>query len=199
MRVRALQESTKTGYCIHSRRDDHERFNKSKRCRYPPKSSLFYLGYPAGPNVAHLAQLYHITILRRRETQKEIRCFAKIHEDVKSILETFSPFASGEAKRRKRDAHLSLALPIDEETIFVDLECTVKLDFRVVLLVRPAIEDASGAERFRHFDLPVELELLRHVSGVYHRLPARSAQIRRFSASVNRRGIGALVIKASTR
>lgn len=65
-----------------------------------------------------------------------------------------------------REAHLPLALPINKEAIFVDLEQTIQLDFRVVLFFGPAIENATVTERFRHLDLPVELELLRHLCDV---------------------------------
>lgn len=65
-----------------------------------------------------------------------------------------------------RRAHLPLALPIDEETVFVDFEQAIQLDLCVVLLLRPAIENGAGTERFRHLDLPIELESLRHLRDV---------------------------------
>lgn len=63
------------------------------------------------------------------------------------------------------DAHLSLALPVDEEGVFVDLEHTVGLEVRVVLFLRPAIEHASLTEGCRYLDLPIELEPFRHLRG----------------------------------
>lgn len=66
-------------------------------------------------------------------------------------------------EKANKNPHLSLALPIDKETIFVDFKQTIQLDFSVILLLRPTIEDAAGAECFRHLDLPVELEPFRHL------------------------------------
>lgn len=104
---------------------------------------------------------------------------------------------NGRKRRGTQEAHLSLALPIDEETVFVDLERTVELDFRVVLLLRPAIEDASGTERFRHLDLPVELEPLRHLRGVPPTTSGRvSPDTAFFPGSVNKDQLSSL--KAST-
>lgn len=85
----------------------------------------------------------------------------------------------------ERKAHLSLALPINKETIFVDLEHAIQLDFSVIFLFRPTIEDAADTKCFRHLDLPIELELLRHLRGV----PPISGKVSldtAFSGSVNK-------------
>lgn len=42
-------------------------------------------------------------------------------------------------------SHLSFALPIDEKSVFIDLEETIQLDISVVLLLGPTVKDASGA------------------------------------------------------
>lgn len=54
------------------------------------------------------------------------------------------------------------ALPVDEEAVLVHLEQAVWLKFVVILLLGPPVEDAPILEHFRHRDLPVELESLRH-------------------------------------
>lgn len=84
-----------------------------------------------------------------------------------------------------RKAHLSLALPINKETIFIDLEQAIQFDFSVIFFLRPTIEDAADTECFRHLDLPVELKLLRHLRGV----PPISGKVSldtAFSGSVNK-------------
>ena len=70
----------------------------------------------------------------------------------------------GEGRLYSASTYLAFALPVDEESIFVDFECTGELHFRVILLLRPPIEDGTFEQRLRHGDLPVEFKLLRHRS-----------------------------------
>lgn len=103
-----------------------------------------------------------------------------IVENLRSLILLWKEKGANSEKK----AHLSLALPIDEETVLVDLKQAIQLDFSVILLLRPTIEDAAGAERFRHLDLPVELKLLRHLRVV----PPTSGKVSldtALSASVN--------------
>lgn len=76
------------------------------------------------------------------------------------------PLSTRTKGRQRLEAHLALALPIDKETIFVDFEEAVQFDLCIVLLFRPAIKNTTVTKRFRHLDLPVEFELLRHLRGV---------------------------------
>lgn len=91
------------------------------------------------------------------------------------------------------NAHLPLALPVDEKTVLVGFEQAIQLDLSVILLLRPAIEDAADTERFRHLDLPVELEPLRHLCVV----PPTSGEVSPDTASSDSVGDRGISLKPS--
>lgn len=59
-------------------------------------------------------------------------------------------------------SHLSFTLPINKESVFINLEETIELNFSIILLFCPPIKDTSSAQWLRHFNLPIKFKSLRH-------------------------------------
>lgn len=57
----------------------------------------------------------------------------------------------------------SLAFPVNEETVLVNLKQRVLLELDVVAVLEPPIEAASLQKGLGHWYSPVEFEFLRHV------------------------------------
>lgn len=153
---------------------------------------LAYLRDSSGPNVAHLTQLHNVAILRRGEIRKERKRSLRIHGHLARIVQM--------SKRADRTEG-PLTFPSLCQQIKKPYSSTLNTQFNSISVLSFSSVQRSKTQPLRSASGTSICQLNSNffvISAAFHRLPANSAQIRRFPVLPTRIGVALKASKLSS-